>query len=168
MFQDSGFILPPAGEIWHGYWFIGRDRRFMRLFTVESMMAKTVLVLDKQKVTRGMLRFAMELQGFPVVDAETADEAFAILCRGGVDLLVIGINGDNDDNADMISQVRLHPDLETLPILLVGENHLKSLLALKAFGCCAWLNKPFRMNEIHLQVESLLTNVAPACREQWA
>ncbi len=129
-------------------------------------MAKPVLVLDKQKVTRGMLRFAMELQGFPVVDVETADEAFVILCRGDFDLLVIGINGDNDDNAEMISLVRLHPDWEALPILLVGENHLKSLHALKEFSCCTWLNKPFRMSEIHLQVESLLTNVAPACREQ--
>ena len=130
-------------------------------------MAKTVLVLDKQKVTRGMLRFAMELQGFRVVDAERADEAFAALCRGDFDLLVIGINGDNDDNADMINQVRIHPNLEALPILLVGENHLKSLHALKEFGCCAWLNKPFRMNEIHLQMENLFSNVAPACREQW-
>lgn len=139
----------------------------MRLLPVESRMNKTVLVLDKQKVTRGMLRFAMELQGFRVVDTEIATEAFAVLCRGGVDLLVIGINDCNDDNANMISQVRLHPQLEVLPILLVGENHLKSLQALREFGCCAWLNKPFRMNEIHLQVESLIANVAPACREQW-
>jgi len=129
-------------------------------------MAKTVLVLDKQKVARGMLRFALELQGFQVVDAEIATEAFAVLCRGGVDLLVIGINGGNDDNADMIRRVRLHPDLEALSILLVG-NSLKSLHALKEFGCCTWLNKPFRMNEIHLQVESMIANGAPACREQW-
>ena len=129
-------------------------------------MAKAVLVLDKQKVTREMLRFAMELQGFRVVDAVRADAAFADLCRDDFDLLVIGINDDNDDNADMVRQVRRHPDMEALPILLVGENHLKSLFAMREFSCCAWLDKPFRMNEIHLQVESLIVNIVPACREQ--
>ena len=120
-------------------------------------MTRKVLVLDKQVATRRMLRFAMELQGFQVAEADDVPGALNELsCRGGIDLLVIGLNAPDDDNAGAIDQVRHLLGQSELPILLVCEKRFKIQRDLCEIGFCAWLNKPFRMIEIQQLVDRLL------------
>jgi DNA-binding response OmpR family regulator len=123
-------------------------------------MAKTVLVIDSHVAVRKMLNFALEVQGCRTVgvDGGGAADTLEALGRGGIDLLVLGINGPDDENSTLVGQVRLQPDLEGLPILLVGEPRLKLHYDLRAIGSCAWLNKPFRMHEIQGLVENLFGN----------
>ena len=120
-------------------------------------MTRKVLVLDRQMATRRMLCFAMELQGFQVAEAEDVPGALkAAASRGTVDLLVIGLNAPDDDNAGAIDQVRRVLGLGELPILLVGEKRFATHRDLRELGFCAWLNKPFRLAEIHELAERLL------------
>lgn len=124
-------------------------------------MTRKILVLDRQMATRRMLRFAMELQGFQVAEADDIPGALeAVASRGAVDLLVIGLNAADDDNAGAIAQVRRVLGLSELPILLVCEQRAEIERELRDIGLCAWLSKPFRLAEIHDLVERLL-NPAP-------
>ena len=117
---------------------------------------KTVVLTDSQIVLKRMLRFAMELQGYRVVDTDDAAGAQAALAGDHCDLLVAGVYPDREETRALISAVRCQPQHDSLPILLVGEPQLRADWDLRAIGTCAWLDKPFRMGELHALVESLL------------
>lgn len=121
-------------------------------------MTKTIVVIDNQVVSRHMLRFALELQAYRVVEVEDVAGAFGVLASRNPDLLVVGINPAAADCSELVGELRRRPDMSGLPILLVGENHYKGEWDLRRIGNCSWLNKPFRMGELHGSVENLLGN----------
>lgn len=123
-------------------------------------MPKSVLLIDKHAATRGMLRFALELQGYRVAEAEDLSAIPRALVNGSPDLLVIGVDPSVVDSGDLVREVRWRPGLGRLPILLVGENQYAAQWDLSLIGNCAWLNKPFHMGELPGLVESLLGTVA--------
>lgn len=119
-------------------------------------MTKTILIFDKQAIARRLLCFALELQGFRVVEIGGLFEALDALAGRKPDLLVIGVDLADAGMHDLAVSVRRRQDLDGLPILFVGENQCKAQINLQAIGNCAWLDKPFRMGELHALVESLL------------
>lgn len=123
-------------------------------------MPKSVLLIDKHAAARGMLRFALELQGYRVDEAESLSRISDVLANGNPDLLVIGVDPVDAVSGDLIREVRWRPGLGSLPILLVGENQYADQWDLSVVGNCAWLNKPFHMGELPGLIESLLGTVA--------
>lgn len=119
-------------------------------------MPKSVLLIDKHAATRGMLRFALELQGYRVAEVEELSVILHALANGSPDLLVIGVDPSAADSGDLVGEVRRRPGLDRLPILLVGESQYAVQWDLGLIGNCAWLNKPFHMGELPGLVESLL------------
>lgn len=127
-------------------------------------MIKTVVVLDNQVVARHMLRFALELQQYRVVEAENGAAALNVLASRDPALLVLGVNPAADDNCALVAELRRRHDLGALPILLVGAAHCRAAWDMRSIGNCLWLDKPFRVGELHGAVESLLGIQPPAER----
>jgi len=119
-------------------------------------VGKTLLIVDSHVASRRMLSFALEMQGHCIIDVADRSAAHAVLTANRVDLLVIGFNAEEDENAALVAHVRQRKDLSELPILLVGSSHRRELHDLWATGNCAWLDKPLRLGEVHSAVESLL------------
>ena len=119
-------------------------------------MPKTVLLIDSQMAARRMLRFAMELYEYRVVELADASGAQAALTGNCPDLLVIGINASDAGQQTLLSQLRQQPAFALLPVLLVGENRCRPRWDLRTIGNCAWLDKPFCMGEFHHLVDTLL------------
>lgn len=121
-------------------------------------MNKTVVVIDRHVASRHMLRFALEMQAYKVVEVEDVAGAYAVLSIRNPDLLVIGIGPSAAEHRDLVGELRRNPEMNGLPILLVGEDPLKETWDLRGIGNCSWLNRPFRVGELHSLVESLLGN----------
>jgi two-component system KDP operon response regulator KdpE len=119
-------------------------------------MTKTILIFDRQAIARRLLRFALELQGFRVIEMGDLFGALEALANGKPDLLVIGVDLADTGRHDLADSVRRRSDLDGLPILFVGEGQCKERMNLARIGSCAWLDKPFRMLELHGLVEGLL------------
>lgn len=117
---------------------------------------KTILIFDRQAIARRLLRFALELQNFQVVETGDLFGALGVLVGARPDLLVIGVEPSDAGSHDLADNVRRRPDLVGLPILFLGESQFKERMNLQMIGNCAWLDKPFRMAELHGLVESLL------------
>lgn len=123
-------------------------------------MIKTVMIIDSQIVTRRMLRFAMELQGHRIVDVDDLSAALVELCKGdNIDLLIVGLNTPDDENCELIRRIRQQEALDNLPILVVGDKRLASCRAEMVIGNSTWLNRPFRISELHGVAECLFGNV---------
>lgn len=123
-------------------------------------MPKSVLLIDKHAAIRGMLRFALELQGYRVVETEELSDIPGVLVKRQPDLLVIGVDPVDAGNGDRINELRCRWGLGSLPILLVGEERDAVQCDLEMIGNCVWLNKPFHMGELPALIESLLGTVS--------
>jgi DNA-binding NtrC family response regulator len=124
-------------------------------------MTKAVLLIDSQMATRRMHRFAMELLEYRVVELDNQAGVLAELSGSCPELLILGVNADDAGRQNLLSQLRQQPAFDALPVLLIGEDHLRSNWDLRAIGHCAWLNKPFRIGELHDQVATLMAPVFP-------
>lgn len=122
-------------------------------------MPVAALIVDCQVATRRMLRFALELQGLRIAEADSAVAALAILEREQIDLMVVGFENPVDEHVEIIDFARNRPGLANLPILLVGDPQHRSFRNLRELGCCAWLDKPFRAADVHERIELLIDNI---------
>ena len=122
-------------------------------------MTKVVVLIERQITARRMLRFAMELQEYRVVEVENLVSVQAVLIDNPMDLLIIGIDAGNAILRQLVDQVRQSPCWEDLPIVLVGEPQLRLHWDVRMIGNCAWLDKPFRMGELHSLIESMVGSV---------
>ena len=119
-------------------------------------MPVSVLIVDRQVATRRMLRFALEIQDVRIAEADGAAAALALLERGQIDLMIIGFENPDEENVGIIDQVRGRDGLEELPILLVSDRRHRAFRNLRELGRCAWLDKPFRVTDVHERVGRLI------------
>ena len=124
-------------------------------------MAKTVLLIDSQMAARRMLRFAMELHEYRVVEFENQTDVLAVPDGSSPELLILGVNASDVGQHALVGRLRQQPALHALPVLLVGEDLLQSGWDLRTLGHCAWLNKPFHIGELQSKVASLLDYAPP-------
>lgn len=123
-------------------------------------MFTSVLLIEKHPATRSMLRFALELHGCQVVEADERAGLPAVPAAGTPVLLVIGVDEPDTGSSDLIRRLRQQPGLEDLPLLLVGEEQYAPQWRLASVGNSVWLNRPFRMPEFTRLLESLLSTVS--------
>jgi len=121
-------------------------------------MPATVLVVDDQPGLRQMVRFALQLEGFVVIEAEDGVQALNLLHSQQVSVLVTDWMMPNMDGLELIRAVRQAPWGESLPVIIIScfNDRTAKQVALET-GALTWLKKPFRMKEIQLAVETALS-----------
>ena len=119
-------------------------------------MPVTVLIVDRQLSTRRMLRFALELQDVGIAEADGATAALALLERGQVDLMIVAFESPDEEHVGIIDQVRGSGDFADLPIMLVGDPRHRAFRDLRELGRCVWLDKPFRVTDVHERLGRLI------------
>lgn len=125
----------------------------------EPKVTNFVLVVEKLFAARRMLRFGLELHGYSVVEVEAAAVELDRLAAGKASLLILGLDPDDAAGPDLVRAIRRRADLEHLPVLLIGTEQYRHSWDLGSIGNCFWLNRPFRLGELHQVVEGLLGSV---------
>lgn len=112
-------------------------------------MAKTILVVDDHASIRQMVRFALQLQGYQVVEAANGEEALCLLAGQAVDLLVTDWWMPIMDGSELLRRMREHAEWQQLPVVVIScENSPATQRQAREFGILLWMKKPFRMAEI--------------------
>lgn len=120
-------------------------------------MSKVVCIVDDQQSLRQMLRFALNVHGLKVVEAENGVDAFDRLARHEVDMLIVDWQMPKMDGMELIRQLRKTEKYADLPIMIVScLDDLEVRREARSLGVLSWLRKPFRISEIQLAVESAL------------
>lgn len=119
-------------------------------------MTKTVLIVDGQAISRRLLRFALELQGYRVVEAGDVFSAVDALAKINPSLLVACVDSPDAGSWKLALEIRRRQQPANLPILFHGESQYREVLNAGMIGNCAWLDKPYRMGDLHSLVEALL------------
>jgi CheY-like chemotaxis protein len=115
---------------------------------------RTVMVVEDYDDTRLLLRRALEMRGYRVLDATNGEEAVSIAERERPDLILMDLDLPILDGIAATQQLRQKPALNKVPIIAVTAYPL-SYTRVKAFarGCNEYMGKPIDLREL----EELLT-----------
>jgi len=133
-----------------------------------SEPAKTLLVVDDDRMVRDLETRILRLQGYTVLAAESAAEALRVAASTvTIHLLITDLLMPEVDGLELTRRFReVHPET---PVLMVSGSlpvlRVRSEPDLDRFD---FLAKPFQFNELLHKVRTLLDAVAPLpIRKQW-
>ena len=122
-------------------------------------MPAVILVVDKFANHRQMIRFAVQLSGRQVLEAETEEQALSLMEGGKIELLIAGCNMTNTNCLEQLRRLCRFSRNETLPVVITSHNRVTfNDLGGLPIGSFAWVQKPFRFADIQRAVDQVLSN----------
>ena len=102
-----------------------------------------LLIVDDVADNRNILRRRFQPQGFDVVEAETGEQALAIIDQGGIDLVLLDINMPDMDGVEVLFQIRETKPASQLPVIMVtGSTQIADVLRARKHGANDYVMKP--------------------------
>ncbi len=117
-----------------------------------------ILLVDDEEMTREMLRHALELRGYEVVEAGNGEEALKLNRTDPCPLVITDILMPDKEGLETIMDLRREfPDSKIIAISGGGAvGRIDYLEAAQKFGAQATFQKPFELAKLFAAVESLL------------
>jgi len=119
--------------------------------------SETILFIDDEDIIVDVARDMLEILGYKVLIAQTGEEAVKIyrqykkeIALVIQDMVMPGMNG-----ADIFKAIKkINPDVKV--ILASGYMMNKQIAAVMDAGCRAFMQKPFRLEELSVKVREVL------------
>lgn len=123
------------------------------------MIAKRrILLVDDEPDFLEGLRGMLEKAGYSVRTATRGLEAWDIVQRGEVDLVLLDVNLPDLDGHSICRLIRTDLRQSALPVIMMTVlNDMANVLAGFTFGANEYLTKPFRREELLRQVERVVS-----------
>ena len=124
---------------------------------VSAILYPTVLVAEDSPDTRSMLKYAFELKGYRVLEAEDGQQALEIAKSQRPSLLIIDLNMPVLDGLETIKTFRrLEADGDQTPIVAITAYDVYGMeeAALET-GCNSYLSKPLNLDELDRALKGL-------------
>jgi CheY-like chemotaxis protein len=109
----------------------------------------TIMVVEDYDDTRVLLRHALEIKGYRVLEAANGQEAVDLAEREQPDLILMDLDLPILDGISATNQIRRQSRMEQVPIVAVTAYPL-SYTRVKAFakGCNEYMSKPIDLKEL--------------------
>ncbi len=123
-----------------------------------------VLIVDDARFFRELISDILADRGYRLSLAETAQQAWEILAREKIDLMIVDVNLPDLNGYDFIKQVRSQDRFSHLAILCISGVHRTDEDFVKAMSAGAndFSTKSFHPEEFNNRVRKLLTKQRPA------
>jgi DNA-binding response OmpR family regulator len=118
---------------------------------------KNILIVEDDPITMKILCAAVEPRGFTVIKASNGNEALSILQKHDIIALILDLNLPDINGLDILRQIRAHPVLCSLAVIIVTEvdDKLDAILGLE-MGADDYVTKPFHQRELVARLNSVL------------
>jgi DNA-binding response OmpR family regulator len=121
---------------------------------------KTIAVIDDEKTIRENLTYALEKEGYRVVDYANGEEAWEGLSRHMADLLVLDVMMPRIDGLELCRKIRsLNEDIPVI-FLSSRSDEIDRILGLE-MGGDDYVCKPFSLKELLVRIKILLRRTDP-------
>jgi DNA-binding response OmpR family regulator len=135
---------------------VSEERRSSAVRASPSETAPLVLVVDDEAALRQYLQESLE-PSYRVRKASGAEDALDALREERPDLVICDIHMPGPSGFDVCESIRSDPDLQSVPvILLTVEPEERGQMKGLRSGADAYVNKPFKPDELRQRVENLI------------
>lgn len=120
-----------------------------------------ILIVEDNPGSLMLATVALEIEGFAVAGAESAEEARAVLGQKTPDLILMDIQLPGLDGLEFTKQLKANPATATIPVIALTA-HAMPLLerAARAAGCAGFIAKPWSPEALSREVRAFLAGVA--------
>jgi len=105
------------------------------------------LIVDDEASFRRVLRTSLTQSGFAIDEAQTGEEAVAILSKYAFDLVLLDINMPGIDGVEACREIRAHSQKIGIVMVTVQDGESEMVRALEA-GADDYITKPIRFREL--------------------
>lgn len=118
----------------------------------------TILYVEDNPDNRNLIRRVLNAEGYAVIEASHADQAFKKLESETIDLILMDINMPDMDGYTLTAKIKKMDKYANIPIVAVTANVMrgdreKSLEA----GCDGYIQKPIDIDTLAQQIERFIT-----------
>lgn len=112
-------------------------------------VVKTVLLIDKDAITRGQIKGFLKDAGLNFVEADDTIKALQLLMRMNVDLVFIDLRLAQRDDFDICTRIQKNPRLNKVPVIVCSEKcSKKDVVNILSRGVRDFLIKPINSKEL--------------------
>ena len=124
----------------------------------KPLQKSTILMVDDARFFRELMLDLLEGRDANLLTADNAEEAYRLLQKHPVDLLIVDINLPDKNGLDLIREIRAEQKLAGLAILCISGVYRKDDDAIKAIraGADDFISKSFKPHELNERVDKLL------------
>lgn len=118
-----------------------------------------ILVVDDFSIMRGIIRrmILKELGLSNVIEAEDGIQAWEIINKQPVDLVICDWNMPNMTGLALLEKIRAHKDFAGLPFVMVtAESKKENIIEATKRGVTSYIVKPFTGKDLRKKLKSLL------------
>ena len=117
----------------------------------------TILYVEDNPDNRLLVRRVLVSEGYAVVEAGNAKDAFERIKEDAPNLILMDINMPDIDGYTLTARIRALPELNNVPIIAVTANVMKGdrERSLEA-GCDGYIQKPVDIDTLTSQIEKFL------------
>jgi DNA-binding NarL/FixJ family response regulator len=120
-------------------------------------MPLTLLVVEDDPVISLTLTDYFEGEGYGMVSAATAEEAFGLIQEYHPHLVIADIGLPQMDGYELVRKIRMLPAYRLLPVIfLTARGQVEDRVRGYRLGCDAYVAKPFDLSELSAIVRNLL------------
>ncbi|HMB18173.1 MAG TPA: response regulator [Gaiellaceae bacterium] len=124
-----------------------------------SRPAPLVLIVDDDPRIREFVRVNLEMDGYSVREAGSADEGLAALEEEPPDLILLDVMMPHVDGWQMLQAVRERHGIDSIQVIMFsGKVDADATSQAEAGGAQAFLGKPFNPQELVSRTKDLLGN----------
>jgi excisionase family DNA binding protein len=116
-----------------------------------------VLIVDDDAGLRAFVRASLELEGYVVLEAGSADEGLAVLDERPPDLILLDVMMPRVDGWEMLQRVQERHGVGAIPVLMFsGKLDESSVRQAAARGAQGFLGKPFDPGQLVERAKQML------------
>ena len=116
-----------------------------------------VLIVDDDERLREYVRANLELEGYSVREADSAEQGLAVLDEESPDLILLDVMMPKVDGWEMLRRVRERHGVEAIPVLMFsGKVDERSARDAAERGASGFIGKPFDPQQLIEQAKQIL------------
>jgi DNA-binding response OmpR family regulator len=117
----------------------------------------SILVAEDDSVTRRLITFKLQREGYAVTACTNGEELFAQATTQAPALIILDLLMPIQDGFSTLRQLKHHPALSSVPVIVLsGKSGEEDIVRCLNAGAADYMVKPFSPDELVVRVRKLL------------